>query len=277
MKATGCHPARRVGRCWTLILLCLLSGAAGACGEDGVAPAEEERTATILLGVTLDPNIPVDGTHPVRRIRISTYTVPSPTHPVNFSVVSLDPEVATVADDRYLTAVAPGIARIMAVGGRAADRGVLGSPPLPDSTAEWRPPATHRHHGAAPQPQAAGHAEQTDRQRSPEREVDGGDAQIGPPARQPLDTARSLVTKGPYAWVRNPMAIAGLLQGTGVALFLGSPIVLVYVLAGGLLWQLLVRPVEERDLLERFGAGYTAYRASVRCWIPRRPSGASVE
>ena len=84
----------------------------------------------------------------------------------------------------------------------------------------------------------------------------------------PFDTARKLVTRGPYRWVRNPMAVTGLSQGVAVGLWLGSPGVLVYVLVGGLLWQVAVRPLEERDLLERFGSDYEAYRARVRCWIP---------
>jgi len=32
-----------------------------------------------------------------------------------------------------------------------------------------------------------------------------------------------------------------------------------------------VRPLEEVDLEERFGADYRRYRDSVRCWIPRVP------
>ncbi len=88
----------------------------------------------------------------------------------------------------------------------------------------------------------------------------------------PLDTARELVTRGPYRWVRNPMAVTGLTQGLGVALILGSWGVVVYVLVGGVLWHALVRPVEERDLLERFGESYASYRRRVGLWIPRRRS-----
>lgn len=86
----------------------------------------------------------------------------------------------------------------------------------------------------------------------------------------PLDPAQRLVIDGPYRWVRNPMAIGGLLQGAGVGVFLGSPGVLLYVLAGGLLWNFSVRRWEERDLLARFGTPYERYRRVVRCWVPRR-------
>jgi protein-S-isoprenylcysteine O-methyltransferase Ste14 len=84
----------------------------------------------------------------------------------------------------------------------------------------------------------------------------------------PLDAASRLVTTGPYAVLRNPMAVAGLAQGLGVALWLRSPLVIAYVIAGGLFWQFVVRPREEQDLSDRFGAAYDHYRERVRCWIP---------
>ena len=86
----------------------------------------------------------------------------------------------------------------------------------------------------------------------------------------PIDGARYLVVSGPYAWVRNPMAVAGLSQGSAVALWLGSPLVLVYVLAGGLAWHRLVRPMEEAYLAATFGDAYRSYRARVPLWVPRR-------
>ena len=85
----------------------------------------------------------------------------------------------------------------------------------------------------------------------------------------PLDTARELVVRGPYAHVRNPMAVAGLGQGLMVGLGLGSPAVLLYVLAGTLLWQGLIRPREEAELLQRFGPAYARYQRVVRCWVPQ--------
>ena len=85
----------------------------------------------------------------------------------------------------------------------------------------------------------------------------------------PLDCTRELVVVGPYRYVRNPMAIAGLGQGAAVGLYLGSPSVLAYVLAGLLIWNFGVRPGEEADLEARFGEAYRAYRSRVRCWRPR--------
>ena len=85
----------------------------------------------------------------------------------------------------------------------------------------------------------------------------------------PFDATNRLVTTGPYAYVRNPMVVAGLGQGAAVAVWLGSWAVLAYVMVGGVIWQYLVRPAEERDLHEAFGARFAAYCSDVRCWIPR--------
>ncbi len=84
----------------------------------------------------------------------------------------------------------------------------------------------------------------------------------------PTACAGGLVIAGPYRVVRNPMAIAGIAQGIGVGLVLHSLPVVVYAVAGAMLWQFCLRPVEERDLLARHGASYEAYRRKVRCWWP---------
>lgn len=94
-------------------------------------------------------------------------------------------------------------------------------------------------------------------------------SKVGKGTPLPLDHATSLVIAGPYAYVRNPMAVSGIGQGLAVALILGSPLVAIYALMGSAIWQLVFRPLEEDDLAERFGGSYEAYRRNVRCWIPR--------
>lgn len=74
---------------------------------------------------------------------------------------------------------------------------------------------------------------------------------------------------GPYRVVRNPMALAGLTQGLGIAIALGSWTLVVYAVLGGLVWQICIRPVEESDLLQRFPDEYPGYQSRVRCWFPR--------
>jgi protein-S-isoprenylcysteine O-methyltransferase Ste14 len=87
----------------------------------------------------------------------------------------------------------------------------------------------------------------------------------------PADTARELVISGPYRSVRNPMALAGLVQTAGVGLLLGSWIVIAVAVAGALAWNVVIRPVEEADLAARFGEPYRRYAEQVRCWVPTRP------
>lgn len=93
-------------------------------------------------------------------------------------------------------------------------------------------------------------------------------SRVGKGTPLPLDHAPNFVVSGPYAFVRNPMAVSGIGQGLAVALFLGSPLVALYALTGSLIWQLVFRPLEEDDLGRRFGPAYFEYKKSVRCWIP---------
>lgn len=92
-------------------------------------------------------------------------------------------------------------------------------------------------------------------------------------AGTPLPSAmpNRLVIAGPYRWIRNPMAVAGIVQGAAVGLILQSWLVVAYAIAGSLLWNYAVRPLEEADLEQRFGADFRRYRDAVRCWIPRMP------
>ncbi|MFC7430118.1 MULTISPECIES: methyltransferase family protein [unclassified Agrococcus] len=94
---------------------------------------------------------------------------------------------------------------------------------------------------------------------------------VGEGTPLPSSQPRRLVVAGPYRWVRNPMAVAGIAQGIAVGLVVGSWMVVAYAAAGVVVWHVVVRPVEEADLLARFGASYASYRDLVRCWIPRHP------
>jgi protein-S-isoprenylcysteine O-methyltransferase Ste14 len=85
----------------------------------------------------------------------------------------------------------------------------------------------------------------------------------------PFDAPRRLVVEGPYAYVRNPMAIASLGQGLCVGLGTGSWTVIAYAVFGTLVWNFIVRPAEEADLEKSFGSAFVRYRQAVRCWLPR--------
>lgn len=85
----------------------------------------------------------------------------------------------------------------------------------------------------------------------------------------PIATARRLVIRGPYRFVRNPMAVAGITQGIAVGVMLSSWIVVIYAVCGSVVWNGAIRPLEERDLEARFGEEFRRYRDQVRCWMPR--------
>ncbi len=89
----------------------------------------------------------------------------------------------------------------------------------------------------------------------------------------PIDCPNELVIEGPYKSVRNPMAVAGIGQGVCVGLIYGSFTIILYALSGAILWHVLVRPIEEKDLEDRFGESYSAYKSKVKCWLPKLLNG----
>lgn len=84
----------------------------------------------------------------------------------------------------------------------------------------------------------------------------------------PLDQTNQLVVTGPYRFVRNPMAVAGIGQGVAVATMFQSLPILAYAIVGAVVWHVVVRPIEERDMTIRFGEPYLEYRNRIKCWIP---------
>ena len=94
-------------------------------------------------------------------------------------------------------------------------------------------------------------------------------AVVGQGTPAPFDTVRRLVTRGPYAYVRNPLVIAAIGLGVAIGVVLGSVPVLVYITLSLLIWYAFVRPAEERDLAARFGDSWADYAQSVRAFRPR--------
>ena len=85
----------------------------------------------------------------------------------------------------------------------------------------------------------------------------------------PLNAPKRLVITGPYKYVRNPMAIAGLGQGLAISIITRSVEVALFCILGMIIWNYLVRPIEEEDLRRTFGEEFQLYSSRVRCWIPR--------
>ncbi len=88
------------------------------------------------------------------------------------------------------------------------------------------------------------------------------------PERVKLEmTPQFLVTRGPYAFSRNPMYVAVLALWLGWVLFYGSVAVLIGV---PVLWALvtfILVPHEERALEARFGEAYRQYKSEVPRWL----------
>lgn len=82
--------------------------------------------------------------------------------------------------------------------------------------------------------------------------------------------AHTLVTSGPYRWVRHPFYDCMALFVVSIALMMANWFVLV---AGGIMFALLAirSRTEEEKLLERFGEPYRGYRASTGRFLPRIP------
>jgi protein-S-isoprenylcysteine O-methyltransferase Ste14 len=90
----------------------------------------------------------------------------------------------------------------------------------------------------------------------------------------PFNPPPEVVTRGPYAWTRNPMLI-GLFAGLmGIGLLVGSvSIVCVWTPLFVVANVIEVKLVEEPELERRLGAGYTEYKRRVPMFLPRVPRG----
>jgi len=97
---------------------------------------------------------------------------------------------------------------------------------------------------------------------------------MGGAARTHKDSAKRLVTTGPYAWTRNPLYVANLAAFAGFVILCELPwFAAISVVTLGAAYHAIAR-YEESVLAGTFGAGFDAYRARVPMWIPRRPAGA---
>jgi len=92
---------------------------------------------------------------------------------------------------------------------------------------------------------------------------------LGKGTLAPVDPPTTLVVRGLYRYVRNPMYVGALIMLIGEAMILGSP----RVLAWAAIWFTFINGMvvfyEERTLQRRFGDSYEQYRRAVGRWIPR--------
>jgi len=90
----------------------------------------------------------------------------------------------------------------------------------------------------------------------------------GTPA--PADPPKELVVRGLYRYTRNPMYVGVFTAITGMAILLGSVLLLAYLLLVFSLMHLFVTRYEEPHLRRVFGAAYEDYCRRVPRWLGRR-------
>lgn len=84
----------------------------------------------------------------------------------------------------------------------------------------------------------------------------------------PLLATQKLIVKGPYRYCRNPMTLGTAIFYLGVAIWLGSfpAVALSLFYPVGIL--IYIKLIEERELEERFGPDYMAYKRSTPFLMP---------
>lgn len=84
----------------------------------------------------------------------------------------------------------------------------------------------------------------------------------------PKVATQQLITSGPYAITRNPMTLGALLLYLGVAIGMGSiPVILLVLIIFTALLTFIYNH-ETRELTERFGEEYLAYRKRTAFLVP---------
>ena len=87
----------------------------------------------------------------------------------------------------------------------------------------------------------------------------------------PVMPTQELLTEGPFRCCRNPMTLGTILAYLGLAVARGTTAGLVMVLALGASLLTYLKRLEERELAERFGEAYLAYKRETPFIIPRLP------
>jgi protein-S-isoprenylcysteine O-methyltransferase len=78
-----------------------------------------------------------------------------------------------------------------------------------------------------------------------------------------------LVTSGPYRWVRHPLYTSGVALFLALGLMADSGFILVVTLVAAVLIRTVVVPLEERELVRKFGPAYLDYVGRTGRLLPR--------
>jgi protein-S-isoprenylcysteine O-methyltransferase Ste14 len=87
----------------------------------------------------------------------------------------------------------------------------------------------------------------------------------------PVMPTQELLISGPFRYCRNPMTLGTILLYLGLSILVGTVAGVGIVLVLGSLLIIYLKRFEERELEERFGEAYLAYKRETPFIIPRRP------
>ena len=93
--------------------------------------------------------------------------------------------------------------------------------------------------------------------------------EIGKGTPMPLMATRKLVVQKPYAYCRNPLAFGLLNLYFGISIFIGSLGSLLVVILFSIIILSYIKFVEEKELEQRYGEAYVAYKQQTSFLIPR--------
>jgi len=79
----------------------------------------------------------------------------------------------------------------------------------------------------------------------------------------------AVVTHGPFSYVRHPTYLAHTMMFLGIFLITGVAAVGVVTIIDFIIINALVMPLEEKELLERFGGDYRCYKKKVSRFFPQ--------
>lgn len=86
----------------------------------------------------------------------------------------------------------------------------------------------------------------------------------------PFNPPPTLITKGLYAYVRNPMLLGLFLLLLGLGILLGSlSLIFIFTPLFILINVLYVKAIEEKEMGKKFGGEYLEYKKNVPMFIPR--------
>lgn len=94
--------------------------------------------------------------------------------------------------------------------------------------------------------------------------------EIGKGTPMPLMATQKLVIQAPYSFTRNPLAFGLINFYFGISIAIGSISSLVIILFFSTVILLYIKFIEEKELAQRYGEDYIAYKRITPFLLPRR-------